>query len=352
MAPLEDRRIAVIGGDAREAVVAHALSTAGARVRTHAVPRVDWLPEAARLEAASLQAALEGAQALVLPMPGTDPSGRVHVAASTSGGHPSTGGHPGEGPSLEAVVGHLAPGTIIFVGVARPALAAAAEAARCPLEPLADDAALAYLNGVPTAEGAIALAMEQTVETLSGADVAVLGFGRTGRVLAAMLRGMGSRVTVAARRPEDRAAAQALGYRPTDFPGLARALEGALAVFNTVPAPVLGADALAALRPGGIVIDVASAPGGTDFVAARQLGVRALLAPGLPGKRAPRTAGENQARVILDRLEARWAATAPASREYPAPSGHRDGTAPGLPAGPGAAPRVGQGPAVGQESRR
>ena len=41
------------------------------------------------------------------------------------------------------------------------------------------------------------------------------------------------------------------------------------------------------LPEGALVLDLASAPGGTDFDAARAFGIRALTAPGLPGKWSP-----------------------------------------------------------------
>ena len=41
------------------------------------------------------------------------------------------------------------------------------------------------------------------------------------------------------------------------------------------------------LPEGALVLELASAPGGTDFDAARAFGIRALTAPGLPGKWSP-----------------------------------------------------------------
>jgi dipicolinate synthase subunit A len=51
-----------------------------------------------------------------------------------------------------------------------------------------------------------------------------------------------------------------------------------------------------------VVIDLASAPGGTDFNAARELGLKAELAPGLPGIVAPVTAGRIIAELIVRHL--------------------------------------------------
>ena len=48
---------------------------------------------------------------------------------------------------------------------------------------------------MPTAEGAIQLAMEELPITLHGARVLVIGYGRLGRVLADRLAGLKARVS-------------------------------------------------------------------------------------------------------------------------------------------------------------
>ena len=47
------------------------------------------------------------------------------------------------------------------------------------------------------------------------------------------------------------------------------------------------------------IIDIASAPGGVDYEAAGALGIAAKLCLGLPGKYAPKTAGEILAEEIM-----------------------------------------------------
>ncbi|TGU45664.1 dipicolinate synthase subunit A, partial [Mesorhizobium sp. M00.F.Ca.ET.186.01.1.1] len=45
-------------------------------------------------------------------------------------------------------------------------------------------------------------------------------------------------------------------------------------------------------------LDLASKPGGTDFRYAERRGIKALLAPGLPGIVAPKTAGQILAQTL------------------------------------------------------
>ena len=63
-------------------------------------------------------------------------------------------------------------------------------------------------------------------------------------------------------------------------------------VFNTVPALILHREALEEMKPSCVVIDLASEPGGIDFAAGENCGLKMVWARGLPGKVAPRTAAE------------------------------------------------------------
>jgi dipicolinate synthase subunit A len=51
-----------------------------------------------------------------------------------------------------------------------------------------------------------------------------------------------------------------------------------------------------------VIIDLASAPGGCDFRYAEKRGIKAMLAPGLPGIVAPKTAGAIIANTLVQLL--------------------------------------------------
>ena len=135
------------------------------------------------------------------------------------------------------------------------------------------------------------IALEQMPITLHGSRVLVIGFGRVGRAAAQRMAALGARVTVAARRYESLAWAQASGYGTEQTGQLAGWLCGYDLVVNTVPALVLGEAELADLKPDCLVLDLASKPGGVDLEAARRLGRTVIWALSLPGKVAPVTAG-------------------------------------------------------------
>lgn len=145
-------------------------------------------------------------------------------------------------------------------------------------------------NAPPTGEGAIQLAMEELPITLHSARVLIIGAGRLSKVLAHQLRGLGARVTVAARRWEDLAWAEVWGCNTERSDQLRGWLCAYDLIINTAPALLLGREELEDLKPECLVIDLASAPGGVDFAAARELGIKAVQALSLPGKVAPVTA--------------------------------------------------------------
>lgn len=145
-------------------------------------------------------------------------------------------------------------------------------------------------NAVPTAEGALQLAMESTDRTLHGSRCLIIGYGRIGRLLADRLLALGAEVTVSARKYGDLAWIEAWGYRGVQTGALTGQLNRFDLIFNTAPALILDGTRLRETREDCVIIDLASAPGGVDLEAAKRLSRRAIHAPGLPGKVAPRTA--------------------------------------------------------------
>ena len=153
-------------------------------------------------------------------------------------------------------------------------------------------------NAVPSAEGALQIAMEEMQKTIHGSYALVTGFGRIGKIIARYLSALGAHVSVSARRQSDLAWISVLGYTPLETGRLKGRLSGFDVVFNTVPAVILTRELLSELPEHCVIIDIASMPGGVDFAAARTLSRKAIHALSLPGKVAPITAG----RAIRDVL--------------------------------------------------
>jgi dipicolinate synthase subunit A len=144
-------------------------------------------------------------------------------------------------------------------------------------------------NAYLTAEGAIGLAVQEYEGGLGGSQCLVTGYGRIGKALCGMLKGMGARVSCSARRASDLTSIRATGCRALSYSELVNSFD---IIFNTVPARVLDAQILESQRTDTLIIELASAPGGIDLETAGSLGLRVLAAPSLPGRMSPKASGE------------------------------------------------------------
>ena len=304
------RKLTVIGGDTRQLTAAMRLSADfdvalyGFNGPMHHQTPTDtaccssaWnAPEhlAERVSAAGTlcmtpEEALADAAAVILPLPaGSDGS---HVAMPLSGQELTF--------SALAAAMQAAHVPILCGGKLSPVVIARMENAGIRTFDYYEREEFAVANAVPTAEGAIAIAMRELQITLHRARALVIGYGRIGRILAGMLKALGADVVVSARKAADFAWIDAASLRGVPTPSLADvfAAERFDVIFNTVPHPVLGAREMAEIPPESLIIDLASAPGGIAPDAASR---RVIWALSLPGKTAPVTAGT----IIADTVKA------------------------------------------------
>ena len=145
-------------------------------------------------------------------------------------------------------------------------------------------------NADITARCALRLAAGHLKQTYRGLPVLILGWGRIGKCLARLLRGLDAEVCVFARKPADRAMLKGLGYDVIAEADLASALSGFSLVFNTAPSLLLSRE-MTARCPDTLLIDLASQPG--------MQGADVLWARGLPGKMVPESSGKLIAETVL-----------------------------------------------------
>ncbi len=207
-----------------------------------------------------------------------------------------------EGEVLLSKVLEKCGGKSVFGGKVSPQVASLCAKKGVEIRDYFEREEMTVRNIVPTVEGALQIAMEKTEVTLHGSECVVIGHGRLGKVLAKTLRALGAHVTVSARKPSDFAWCHVEGIRCIHHRNLEDALCSAKIVFNTVPYMMLAEGLLSCLRKDCLVIDLASAPGGVDFAAARKLSVSTVHALSLPGKVAPQTAAD----IICDTVLGMW----------------------------------------------
>ena len=206
------------------------------------------------------------------------------------------------------LVKKLSPETVVLGGKCDRKIIKIAEQRGLNVVDYFDREDLQILNAIPTAEGAIQIAMEEVKHTIHSSKCLVIGNGRIGKILSKMLDGMGAEVTVAARKNRDRVQAFAAGLKSIPICSLYEEIGSFDIIFNTAPSLILDSDLLVKTRRDTVIIDLASSPGGVDFESARRIGIKVIWALSLPGKVAPDTAGDIIGKTILnilDELEAK-----------------------------------------------
>lgn len=274
------RKLLVAGGDGRMLRLARMLAGDGFAVSTLGLVSGD-----------EKTAGVASAQALLFPYPFAVRDGRMPTLTGLTL-------HP------EDVLDGARPGATLLAGAGLgPCLEAPeAQAKRFRMRLYESSPAFLDRNAELSAEGALAQAMGRTGDALSDMAVLVTGYGRFGRALAKRLKALGADVWVAARREEQRLAARSDGMRAaslSELPALAGRMDMAL---NTIPARVLGTEALAALPKGAWLLELASAPYGFDRDAAARLGLNVEVLPALPARYAPQSAARALKQVSLELL--------------------------------------------------
>lgn len=147
-------------------------------------------------------------------------------------------------------------------------------------------------NAIATAEGAIAESIRQSNINLHQSKCLVLGYGRCGKVLAQKLKALDADVTIGGRNDKKLANATAFGLKTIRIWELKNRIGKFDFVFNTVPKQLVEKDLIDLMKRDVLIIDIASSPGGVDFNYCNEVGIKADLCLGLPGKYAPKASAD------------------------------------------------------------
>lgn len=273
----EDLKFAAFGGDERQRYLCRFLRGSGCFVGSFRVP--------GEPDAEDWRSLLKSADCLLLPVPATRDGVRLRAEGS------------GEEIRLDSLLGTGA--RVIFGGKLPSSFRSHAENAGFTVFDYLDFDRFEEENALPTAEGAISIAMQRLPITLEGASAVITGYGRIGRILCRKLVSLGASVTVFERRADLHTDIVSDGARAmffTDVNGrseLSRIPSDCRVIFNTVPARMFCGEALERLSTPCLLIDLASPPGGVDMKAAEARGIECVWATALPGKYAPESAARS-----------------------------------------------------------
>lgn len=185
----------------------------------------------------------------------------------------------------------LKKGSLLFIGQANEELKKRATTYSINIVEYLHLPEVAILNAVPTAEGALQIALENLPTTIQGTKTLVAGLGRVGLALAWRLKALNAQVLGVNRSQRGLVEGEELGLSVIPLEGLDSVPLDMRLIMNTIPALIFHRSRLERLKKDTLIIDLASAPGGIDYGAAKDLNLKASLYPGLPGRFFPERAG-------------------------------------------------------------
>ncbi len=297
---MTNNKIAILGGDLRQLALALCLARAGYDVHI-------WgIPENARAErfysathpyffSHDWRNCISGAYAVLLPLPASVDGESVSCPLYEATDSKTHEGYLSFNDVISAVTDKH---TLLLGGKCGTFLPRLAAEHKVRFIDYYECEELQIKNAIPTAEGALAIAMKELSVTIKESRVSVLGYGRVGRCVAGIMTSLGAYVTVAARAQHDLAWAYADGCHPSLLSDYLAAPPTCDLIINTIPACLLDETVLSRLSPSTVIIDLSS-PAGLDYAFAAAHGIRAIRALSLPGKAAPFSAGRIISETVI-----------------------------------------------------
>ena len=288
---LTGMHVAVIGGDARQLEIIKMLIEQDAKITLIGFEQLDHAFTGTAKEKIT-EADFSDLDAIILPVAGTNNEGQVDTIFSNE-----------KVVLTEELLKQTPEHCTIYSGISNPYLDKMTAGAKRKLVKLFSRDDVAIYNSIPTVEGTIMMVIQHTDFTIHGSNVIVLGLGRVGMSVARAFASLGAKVKVGARKSEHIARITEMGLTPFHLDEFDSVVKDVDICINTIPALIVKASIISKMPSHTLIIDIASKPGGTDFRYAEKRGIKALLAPSLPGIVAPKTAGQILAGVLTQLLE-------------------------------------------------
>lgn len=274
----------IIGGDSRQIYLAEYLEKLGKNVSIYG------LPERNKKCIDNLKKAIGSNDVIIFPLPLTKDNRSVFSIIPIK-------------ESLEDILNFIGEDKLVFGGMVTKGVEAKIKKIGSKVYDYFKREDVTLMNTVPTVQGILKEIFDNIDYTLHSSRCAVFGYGRVAKVTADALSSLGADVTVCVRKGSDISLAEInrlKGCRIADFYRYAGDFD---ILINTVPSLVIDRKILECVKKECLIIDVASAPFGTDFSTAFEFGIKALQCPSLPGKVAPKTAGKIIGNGIINILK-------------------------------------------------
>ncbi len=285
---MKDKRFAVIGGDRRSYELAKLLLSKGHKVNLYGFKNLEANNKIDEMD--TISSAISNVDIVVAPVPISKDGIKINTP------------YDERDILIEDIFKSMNEHQLFIGGKVSDCLDMSKNY-QIPVIDILDREEMAVLNAIPTAEGAIQIALEEIPITLHGSNIMILGFGRIGKVLAKMLRGMGSNVYVLARKHSDISWIKAYDYYPIYIFDLKEKLSHMNLIINTIPKSLINEELLKRINNETLIIDLASMPGGINYYAADKMGKKVIHALALPGKMAPVSSAEFMLDTIYNIIE-------------------------------------------------
>lgn len=287
-----NKRISVIGGDQRSAILARKLIEDKNDVLLYGLEEADVLKNCTSLKMCNtIDEAIDKSDIIIGPIPFSIDNENLNTKLSKNK------------IKVEDFLKKKYNKKVVIAGNVKTELAMEIEQNDGKFFDILKREELAVLNAIPTAEGTIEIAIHETNITIQESNVLILGFGRTGKVLARKLYLLGANVYCEARKSIDLAWIKADGYNAIELDKLEENLNKFDIIINTIPFIILDKNRLDIVKKDCIIIDIASNPGGVDREYAKFKGIKAIWTLAIPGKVAPVTSAQYIKETIYNILK-------------------------------------------------
>ncbi len=277
----------IIGGDDRLVELANIFSGKGYNVYTYGMEK------AAGCQAknfTSLDEAISECNVIIGPIPFSKEKNKVNSSYSE------------DEIKIDSLFSKITPDKKLFFGALNKICRELAEQYNIKYTDYHYDDSYQILNAIPTAEGAIALMVSETEKTVFDSKVLILGYGRIGKLLSEYTKALGAKVYVEARNDADLTWIKTKGMNAVHLNDLDDYIGNMDIIINTVPTLLIDSNKLELVKQETLILDLASLPGGVDFSAAKQRGVKTIHALGIPGKIAAKSAAKYIFDTVMKQL--------------------------------------------------
>ncbi len=265
-------KILIIGGDSRQIYMADYLEKSGFRIEVYA------LADKNRSSTDNIKNSIINADIIILPLPVSKDGKYITSTVPIK-------------ETLDEIIALIKEDTVVFAGLLNRNIESKLSKKNIKYFDYFKREEVTIKNTVPTVQGVLKIIIDNIDYTIHSSKCAVFGYGRVAKITADVLRSMGADVTVCARKKSDLSLAETKKLKAIFIEDFYNFSDDFDIIVNTVPSVVIDRKILRNVRKDCLIIDVSSAPYGTDFASANEFGINALQCPSLPGKVAPKTAG-------------------------------------------------------------